>query len=474
MHKFYASFVALAFAFQSGCTFIPDLGELPQPRSIQSFLPQNSDHKDSQKWPKTFWWEDYEDAQLNNCIHKALIQSPSLEEAAARLRVANGYAEQVGAKLAPQTLVNGSYAKMKQSYNYGIPEAFVAKGLQDTASITLDFSYELDFWGRNRDLIAAAISEQQASTFDLEHAKLIVAAAIAETYAELARLYANLDAAEAAFSVRSKTAILLNMRFEKGLENEGSYKQALALKEIAEVEVQAVLELIALTKIKITGLMGAEPHEAEKILRPQIEKLSSLGIPENIPAELMGRRPDIAASRHRVQATVHEIEASAANFYPNINLNAFFGYQSLGLSSFAKSGSRIASFGPALSLPIFNFGELQGRYIQSRGHYEEAVAQYNAVLLQALNDVASVMVSKNKLAIRLQKIESAMTASQRAYDVVNSRYKGGLTTYLEVLRAEDTLIETRRALADIRSRAFTLDVALVKALGGGFTIKQDS
>jgi outer membrane protein TolC len=174
------------------------------------------------------------------------------------------------------------------------------------------------------------------------------------------------------------------------------------------------------------------------------------------------------AARLAAEAAGHRIKAAKADFYPNVNLVGFVGVQSLGLDMLAKSGSSLGAVGPAVSLPIFSGGRLEGAYRGARADYDAAVAAYDATLVQALRDVADAAVSSRALDARLAKSREAVAASQAAYDLSRDRYGRGLGTYLDVLAAEDALIADHRTLADLEIRAFALDVALVRALGGGF------
>ncbi|MGZ9098373.1 MAG: TolC family protein, partial [Brevundimonas sp.] len=157
-----------------------------------------------------------------------------------------------------------------------------------------------------------------------------------------------------------------------------------------------------------------------------------------------------------------------ADFYPNVNLAAVVGLQSLGLGSLAESNSTFGSVGPAISLPIFSGGRLEGSYRGARAQYDAAVATYDETVAHAFKEVADSAVSARALDERLGKSREALAASQRAYDLTKQRYTQGLGTYLDVLSAEDALIANRRAVADLETRAFSLDVALIRALGGGY------
>ena len=157
-----------------------------------------------------------------------------------------------------------------------------------------------------------------------------------------------------------------------------------------------------------------------------------------------------------------------AGFYPNINLAAFIGAQSLGLSNFTRSGSDIGQGGLAISLPIFEGGQLQGAYRGARGDYDAAVAAYDGTLVRALQEVADAAAGQRALTTRLAAARESLTAGESAYRVARLRYEGGLTSYLTLLTAEDAVIAQRRLVAQLEARALTLDASLVRALGGGF------
>lgn len=460
--------ISLMSLLLTGCANVPDLGNLLSFRDLSSLESTKSFDAKKTEWPTDSWWLAYKDDQLTALIDESFTNSPSIQEASARLRQAEAAAEQAGSALYPEVTGNASVQKLKQSYYNGAPADFVPHGFQDSGRATIDIGYQLDFWGRNRNALKAAISEVKAADLENAQARLSLSASIAESYAQLTQLYASLDAANDALEVRSKTAGLIKDRLDNGLENTGGYDQQLSAQANAEAQIEYLNESIGLTKNRLAALSGAGPDRALSITRPRISNIKSLGLPKNVPAELIGRRPDILAAKFRAQADAKRIEVAEADFYPNINLAAYFGQQSLGLDLFTKKGSFIGAFGPAITLPIFEGRLLSGRYKQAGAEYEASVAQYNATLIRALNEIADAATSQKALGLRTQKILKAVNASERAYNVALNRYKGGLATYLDVLRAEDSLVSNRQALADIKTRAFVLDVAMVRALGGGF------
>lgn len=452
----------------AGCADIPRLGDLLPMRSLSSFETARTVDNGHSEWPTDQWWLAYHDDQLNALINESFEKSPSIEQAVARVKQTQAIEEQFTATLYPSIIGNATVEKTKQSYNNGVPSAFVPHGFKDFGRATLDINYQLDFWGKNHDNLAAAISARKAADLQASEARLTLATAIGEAYGQLIQLYGQLDTANDALDIRSKTTNLFKDRLANGLETQGIYDEQLAAKASAEANIEEINESIALAKNKLAALAGAGPDRALTIARPKIANLQNSGLPENVPAELIGRRPDILAAKFVTMAAAKRIDAAKADFYPNINLAASFGQQSLGLDLFTKHGSFIGSFGPALSLPIFEGGRLRGVYKESAAEYEMAVSQYNATIVKALNEIADAAVSQKALIARTQKIKQAVSASEKAHEAALARYKGGLATYLDVLRSEDSLIANRSALADIKTRKFILDVQMVRALGGGF------
>jgi NodT family efflux transporter outer membrane factor (OMF) lipoprotein len=197
--------------------------------------------------------------------------------------------------------------------------------------------------------------------------------------------------------------------------------------------------------------------------------LATLALPPSAGIDLVGRRPDIVAARARVEAAAEQIKAARAAFYPDISLNGLVGLQALGFGNVLKSGSLYGNAGPALSLPLFDSGRRSGDYRTARADYDVAVADYDRTLINALQDVANVVASRNALGQQARDARASLSDSQKAFEIARLRYRAGLSTYLDVLTAEQALIVARRRDADLTARAFTLDVALVRALGGGFS-----
>jgi len=419
-------------------------------------------------WPADAWWTAYGDAQLNALEEEGLKGSPTLGAAEARLRRAQSLIGQAKSAGLPQVSLGASAAESKQSYNAGIPPAFVPQGYNDIGRLALDFSWELDFWGRNRAAVAAATSEAKAAQADAAQARLTLSTAIAATYAELSRLYAQRDVADQAVRLRQRTSDLVSKRVANGLDTRAESEQAAAGPPASKAELSAIDEQIALTRNALAALVGAGPDRGLEIARPATAAVKPFGLPANLPANLIGRRPDVVAARWRAEAATSRIRQAKAAFYPDINLSGFIGAQSLYLDKLFSSGSDIGQVGPALRLPIFEGGRLRAGLRGAEADRDAAVASYDGALVQALREVADVTASEKALAARLADARAALTANENAYRVARLRYEGQLSTYQSVLLAEQSVLAQRRIVADLESRAFALDIALVRALGGGF------
>ena len=452
----------------AACAAIPDLGLAPEPKPASDYAAGQSFAAPAVEWPSDDWWKTYGDKQLDQLITEALAASPDLAQAQARVRQAEGYAQEAGATLGPHLDAVASVAEVKQSYNMGFPPALVPHGWQDTGTLGLGLNWQLDFFGKNRALLAAATSEADAARAEEAAARLTLSTAVAAAYADLDQLYADRDAAENALRVRKESEELIGQRNAQGLETKAARDRAHAGRAASEAELAALDESISLTKNRLAALMGQGPDRGLSITRPQPGAIRAFGLPANLQAELIGRRPDVVAARLVAEAEAKRIKAAKADFYPNVNLVGLIGYQSLGLSMLTNSGSAFGSVGPAITLPIFESGQLQGAYRGARGKYDAAVASYDATLVRALKDVADSAVSAKALDARLGKSREALDSAQSAYDLTRQRYAHGLGTYLDVLTAEDALIANRRVVADLETRSFTLDVALIRALGGGY------
>lgn len=463
-----AAFTVSALAL-TACAGLPASGAAIQPKPPAAYASSQSFVAPVRAWPADAWWRAYGDEQLSGLIEEGLKGSPDLAAAEARVDKAEAIRAEARAAQLPSLTGQASAQDVKLSYNNGIPPAFTPHGLNGAGLVSLNLDYEIDFWGKNRSAVAAATSAARAADAEAAAARLALSTGIASDYADLERLYAERDVAEENLRVRQDTLTLVSDRVANGLDTRAELSQAKAGAPTAREQIAALDEAIALVKNSIAALMGEGPDRALTIARPAVESLQPFGLPPSLAADLIGRRPDVAAARWRAEAAARRVGVAKAEFYPNVNLLALAGYQSLGLSKLLASGSDIAQAGPALTLPIFEGGALRANLRGVRADYAEAAAVYDAAVVKALQEVADAADSERVLGVRLDEARQALAANDDAYRTASLRYRGGLSNYQSVLLAEDAMLSSRRIVADLQARAFALDVALVNALGGGFS-----
>lgn len=460
---------SVAVLLLSACASVPRGGPVIAVKPVEAYTSaQSLASTGDAAWPQAQWWTAYGDRQLDALITEALASSPDIAAAMARVNRARGYAQQAGAARLPSLDVGASVSQAKQSYNNGIPADFVQQGWNDSAGVDATLGFDLDLWGRNRAAYAAARSDAEAAQLDYAQAALLLSTSVADAYSDLAKLFAERAVQQTALQVRQETERLVNDRVAFGLDTQAELKQASAAVPAARSDLAATDEQIGLTRNRLAALLGAGPDRGLAIAAPAAS-IVPRAIPADVTTDLIGRRPDIAAARTRVEAEASRIKVARAAFYPSINLSAVIGLQSLGIGNLFKSGSSMGSAGPAISLPIFHGGALQGGYRSARATYDEAVANYDRAVTDAYQAVADAVVSQRALGIQLAESRKSLVDSQAAYSIARQRYEGGLSTFLDVLTAQDRALQAQRIVADLEARAFTLDIALVRALGGGFS-----
>jgi NodT family efflux transporter outer membrane factor (OMF) lipoprotein len=467
MLRFRVPTALLLLAGVSACATVPRLGPPPAPRAADSLASGRSLAGPAGAWPAADWWTGYHDPALDRLMAEALSGSPDVAAAAARVRAADAIAAQAGAALRPTLTGEGTAGGNKQSQNQGVPPEFVPDGIQDTARLAAVLSFDLDLWGRNRAALAAARGEAAAARIDAAQSRLMLTTGIASAYADLARAHDLRDVARDMLKARETTVALTAERVRVGVDTRGSLRQAQVRVPQARAEIAALDEQIALTQHRIAALLGAGPDRGLTIARPVLTAPPS-GVPPQAGIDLIGRRPELAAARLRAEAAADRIKVARADFYPNISLSVVAGFQALGFGRLFQGTSSAGSGGAAFTLPIFDSGRIAGRYAGARAAYDGAVAQYDSALITALRDVADTLSSQGATDRQLGEQTRALTAAEEGSAIIVARYRGGLANQLQVLVTADTLLATRRTVAELKARRLALDIALIRALGGGY------
>ncbi|KWR88101.1 MarR family transcriptional regulator [Cupriavidus sp. IDO] len=424
-------------------------------------------------WPSADWADQFGDAQLKALIAEALQGSPSLEKARARVASAVAFSEGANANTLPQVGAGYSFNRQRYTENAMVPPQFAGTWQSENKAF-INASYDLDLWGKNREALKSAVSGVHASEAEAEQVKLTLSTAIARAYNELARLYTLLDISRDEVRQRREVLRVTNGRVTMGLETEVEKRTAEANLAASEVAVAALEGSIQRTRYQLGALLGQGPDRGLAIARPSLGAGDEVRLPDNLPADLVSRRPDIVASRWRVDATLHDIKVAKAEFYPDINLTAMIGLDALGWGRFLRAASRTASAGAAIHLPIFDGGALRAQLKGRYADFDFAVANYNETLVNALTDVATQLSDIRAVDAQIDNAVRADTAAQRALTLALAQYKAGLTTQLTVLNAQTNALASRQVVANLRMNRRDRQIALAGALGGGFTDTSDS
>lgn len=297
---------------------------------------------------------------------------------------------------------------------------------------------------------------------------------MARSYSNLARLTAQRGLASATLVLREQTRQLIAQRAQQGLDNNIDLQLAEQNLSATRVEIAQIDEQIATSRHQLSALIGAAP-DSTATLQASMLKFKNASLPNTIlaiPANLLGRRADIAAARARVESLMRNMDATKTGFYPNINLNAFVGLASLGLSRWIDSGSAQYGVGPAISIPIFSGGRLRSMLKADSASVDAAVETYNQTLLDAVRDVADQISSAQSVRQQLVEQRAVLTAAQAQVSLAEERYQAGIINRLPLLAAENTALVQQKIAVDLQARQMDIDVNLNRALGGGYVQSQ--
>jgi NodT family efflux transporter outer membrane factor (OMF) lipoprotein len=416
--------------------------------------------------PGDHWWREWGDPQLDALVEQALKDSPSLKLAQARLARAQAVTEVAGAVAAPQLNAGVDITRQRYTENGAVP-APLAGSVRDSGTAQLSASWEIDFFGKNRAALDAALGSARAAQADAQAARVLLTSQVARTWFQLARVHEQMAVARRTLSQREETLALVRDRVNAGLDTRLELRQAEGGLPEARQQLEVLREQAALTQNALSALVG-QPPQVAPMAPPLMSTIRSVPQGGVIPADLLGRRADIVAARWRVQAATQDVASARAQFYPNINLVAFAGFGSIGLDRLLQAGSLQWGVGPALRLPIFDGGRLRANLRGKTADLDAAVESYNAAVIDAVRDVADQLASQGSIARQQTEQRAAQEAAEGAYDIAVQRYKAGLGNYLHVLSAESAVLNQRRLAVDLAARALDARVALIRALGGGY------
>lgn len=415
--------------------------------------------------PKGEWWTVFKDRELNRLEALAVANNNDLRAATARLDQALATIRVSSAALSPQ--VNGALAAQRErtSGNPPSPVPIAIPSAQiNSFSVPLQLSYELDLWGRVRRSIESLRAQAEGTTADYQTVMLSLTGEVASAYFQLCALDAELAALRRTLDSREKSTGIIEQRFKAGVLPEvdaarARSELATTKAEIADVKRQRE-ELVS----GLALLCGQPASTFTVAARTVSDHVPS--IPSGIPSSLLERRPDIASAERKVAARSAQIGAEVAGYFPAISLTGQGGYLSKDTSSLFTADSRVWSFGPSVSIPVTGLFITKAKVNRAKSAHQEAIADYRQAVLTAIKDVETSLTQIRYRQEQMTAQSDAVTAAQRATELVRSRYEGGTVSYLELLDAERTSLALERQTSQIKAQRLIATVRLIKALGG--------
>ncbi|MBI3100623.1 MAG: efflux transporter outer membrane subunit [Burkholderiales bacterium] len=412
------------------------------------------------------WWHALGDSTLDALVQQALQGNPSLAVSRARLAQALALAQVREAANGPQAGL-GIDLNRQHYTAHGLIPAPIAGNSYSTGNIQASLNWAPDFFGQHAAELEAALGQARAAQADAAAAANQLAALVARSYVGLARLGAQRTVAERALAQRQEQLELTRQRLNAGLDSKVELTQSQGAVPDARTQIEALDEQITLARHQLAVLTGQAPNALEGH-SPALAALQSPPVPDALGADLLGRRPDVAAARWRIEAATQGVAVARSEFYPNINLAAFVGLNAVGLDRLFNAGSRQIGVAPALRLPLFDGGRLRAQLGGRQAELDAAIAQYNGLVLDAAKEAGDAIASLQSLQRQQALQDQAAASAEKAYQFAQERYRAGLGSYLVVLSTENQVLAQRRLGVDLQARQLDTRIALMKALGGGW------
>ncbi|WP_416422595.1 efflux transporter outer membrane subunit [Pseudomonas sp. App30] len=426
-------------------------------------------------WPASQWWRGYGDAQLDQWVDTALQGSPTLAMAAARVRQAKAMAGV--AESAESVQINGKASMTRHKWPtdnfYGPGELAGVTDWDNTAGLGL--SYDLDLWGRDRNATEQAVDMAHMSVAQARQAQLELTNNIVKAYIQLSLQFAQRDIVQATLAQQQQILQLAQKRLDHGIGTQFEVSQAQTPLPETQRQIDALDEEIDLSRNQLAALAGKGPGEGARLQRPTLALGAPLKLPSALPAELLGQRPDVVASRWQVAAQARGIDVAHAGFYPNVDLTASLGYMATGggMLGFLTASKLSYTVGPAVTLPIFDGGRLRSQLGEASAGYDMAVAHYNQTLVEALKNISDQLIRRESMDKQQAFAAQSVASAQKTYDIAQVAFQRGLTDFLNVLNAQTQLFHQQTVQQQVQAARLTAQAELVTALGGGLQAGND-
>lgn len=450
----------------TGCTVGPKY-EKPDVSALTpaTWKWQPASPKDAQ--PRGEWWRIFKDAELNRLEAMALGNNQEIRMAMARIDQARAAAGLSAAAYIPQLGVDARAQRERTSGNppSPVPIAIPAAHI-NTFNVPLQLSYEIDLWGRVRRSIESANAQVDASVGDYHSVLLSLTGDVASQYFLIRSLDSQMAALQRTLASQEKTFGLIDQRFTAGTIPEADHARAKS--EVATVRAEmADVKRQREETVNVLALLCGQPASQFSVSKAEIQGTPPK-IPAGIPAEVLERRPDVAAAERLVAARNAEIGVEIAGYFPTVSLTGQAGYLSKDTSSLFNADSRVWSFGPSVSIPITGVFVTKAKVARARAVHEESTAKFRQSVLAAVKDVETSLIQIRYRKEQTVAQKEALDAALKATSLTRQLYEGGSISYLELLDAERTSLLRERQYALLKAQGHIATVGLIRALGGSW------
>ena len=467
--QFPALFGLAACVVAGGCTVGPKYQRATAPVPAKWDVPEpwrEGAPKDSV--PKGEWWSVFRDEDLSALEKQALDANQTIKIAAARLEQARASAAIQIATQFPALTTAPSVQRQRLSGNRPANSNFPVRSPVYQTNIVLPFTvgYEVDLFGRRRRSIEAAQASYQASTADLENVRLVIAAELAGDYFTLRQLDAELGILHRTVETLEKGLQLVDQRHKGGVASGLDVAQEETLLNTTRTQTILLQQQRKQFEDAIAVLVGKPApdfHLASKELNAEPPALDA-----GLPSDLLERRPDIAEAERQMAVANAGIGIARAAYYPSLNLFGNGGWQAADIAKLANVQSTFWAVGANVAEAVFTGGSRRAQVQFAKAGYDASVAGYRDTVLNAFREVQDDVNGLTVLDQARQSQQQAVDAARRTLDIANGRYVGGLVNYLDVVNAQQNLLNNEQELAVIRGQKLVTSVLLIKALGGGW------
>jgi multidrug efflux system outer membrane protein len=463
--------IALAAALAgAGCAGLP---AKQRPVQLPSAAPLDGfDAGGGGVWPAKEWWKRYQDPTLDRLIDMAVASSPTLATAGARYTSARQSVRIAGAASGARVDANADIDRQRLSDNGLFPPQLLGFTWYNQADLGLQASYTFDWWGKQRDAVEAAMDQAHAAQADRSAAALMLASSVADAYFGWQGDEGRIALARERAAAIEQEGRIVGSRVKADLDaaenlNSADLAVASAREQIAALQGSAKLRVVALAALVGRPIAELPPLQAKPL--PEVPA----NLPDNVKIDLISRRADITASRWRVEAAERNLDSARAEFFPDVTINALLGLSSIDVGKLMEYSSRVPQASAAIHLPLFDAGRLKARYGATQAAIDSAVASYQETLVGAARDVAMQASTRAQIAAQRTQRLLEVDAAGRLQSSAAARVRQGITDSRAELSATEAVLNQRDALLQLDSAALSADIALQRALGGGYASPQE-